>query len=147
MNELIRVANVKDVRKVKTFLEKACVSVEELESNIEHFVIMENSEKEVVATVGFQKDGHAGLLRSLVIVPTLTQDKILMLFKSVVRLAKESDIDQLFLVTNKEASLSFFELLHFQVVPKETVPSGLQEQSALLQTDNVDKLYVMCYQD
>ncbi|MBM7704068.1 GNAT family N-acetyltransferase [Metabacillus iocasae] len=147
MNERIQLATMNDVSRVNHFLQKADVSVEDLECHIEHFVIMENDKKELLATVGFQKEGASGLLRSLVIVPSLTQEKILMLFKSVVSLAKENGIDQLFLVTNKEASLSFFELLHFQIVSKESIPIGLQEQSNLLNTHNVDKLYVMCYQE
>ncbi|MEK1829631.1 hypothetical protein AAAC51_12490 [Priestia megaterium] len=102
-----------------------------MEEHIHQFVIMENEEGELLATVGFEKEGVDGILRSLVVSPSLMQSDILLLFKSIVQLAQKHGVKQLYLLTNKASSLHFFQMMNFQQISYSALPELLKEHSYL----------------
>ena len=125
----IRVATEIDVNRVKAFLDQSEVSSEGIEDSIDHFVLMEDVNQEIVATLGIERVEKNGLLRSLVVRPSIGQTDILTLFKSIISLAKDKEMDDLYLATNKESSVTFFELLGFEKVTKEILPKELMESN------------------
>ena len=129
MEKQIRVATEMDVNRVKAFLDQSEVSSDGIEDSIDHFVLMENSDHEIVATLGIERVEKNGLLRSLVVRTSVEQTDILTLFKSVMSLASNKEMNDLFLATNKEASVTFFELLGFEKISKENLPNELADSS------------------
>ncbi|MDT2044861.1 GNAT family N-acetyltransferase [Priestia flexa] len=147
MKEQLKLAEVKDCGRIQSFLTKAGISSEGVAESIHHFVIMEDENDELLATVGFEKDGEHGLLRSLVVSPSLMRSDILLLFKSIVQLAKKNDVHQLYLVTNKASSVQFFSMMNFQQIHYEELPGGLKHHSYLRNLPSLEQVYVMAYQD
>jgi N-acetylglutamate synthase-like GNAT family acetyltransferase len=107
------------------FVEKAGVSSEGFESLIDYFVMMENGENEIVACIGVEPNNEHGLLRSLVVSDKLKQAHILTLFQSIQTLAEQKGINNLFLVTNKEASVQFLALMGFKEIDRNLIPNQL----------------------
>jgi N-acetylglutamate synthase-like GNAT family acetyltransferase len=121
----LKIAEEKDLAKLTGFVEKAGLSSDGFESLIDYFVMMENGEHEVVACIGVEPMNEYGLLRSLVVSDKLKQAHILTLFQSIQTLAEQKGIKQLFLVTNKEASVQFLSLLGFEEIEKASIPNQL----------------------
>lgn len=121
----LKIAEDKDIEKVSTFVEKAGISSEGIATLIDYFVIMENGENEVVACIGVEPVNTNGLLRSLVVSDKLKQAHIVTLFQSIQTLSDKRGITDLFLVTNKEASVQFLSLMGFQKLKTELVPADL----------------------
>jgi N-acetylglutamate synthase-like GNAT family acetyltransferase len=121
----LKIAEDKDIHRLTEFVEKAGVSSEGFERLIDYFVMMENSEHEVVACIGVEPMNEHGLLRSLVVSDKLKQAHILTLFQSVQTLADQKGIENLFLVTNKEASVQFLSLMGFNEIEQTAIPNQL----------------------
>ena len=121
----LKVAERKDLRKLTAFVEKAGVNSDGFEGLIDYFVIMENDEHEVVACIGVEPMDEHGLLRSLVVSDKLKQAHILTLFQSIQTVAEQKGMKQLFLVTNKEASVQFLALMGFKEVARASIPEHL----------------------
>ncbi|MEK5444875.1 GNAT family N-acetyltransferase [Fredinandcohnia sp. FSL W7-1320] len=118
----IRTATEQDIEKVRAFLVQAEVSAEGIESIIDHFILLEDAEQQILATLGIERIEKDGLLRSLVISPGVDQTNLLTLFKSAISLAKHKEISRLYLATNKQASIQFFTMLGFGQVETNELP-------------------------
>lgn len=121
----LKIAEKQDIERLTMFVEKAGISSEGIADLIDYFVLMENGEKEIVACIGVEPVKNAGLLRSLVVSDKLKQAHIVTLFQSIQTLAEKRGITNLFLVTNKEASVQFLSLMGFQKVKPDLVPSDM----------------------
>lgn len=121
----LKIAEKQDIERLTMFVEKAGISSEGIADLIDYFVLMENGEKEIVACIGVEPVKNAGLLRSLVVSDKLKQAHIVTLFQSIQTLAEKRGITNLFLVTNKEASVQFLSLMGFQKLKPDLVPSDM----------------------
>jgi len=139
----IRVANHRDVQAVKTFLSRSEVSSDGIETIIDNFIIGENGNKQVVATLGIERLGGDGLLRSLVVTPEIEQTQILMLFKSAMSLAKHKELQHLYLATNKSASISLFSMLGFEKVDKDQLSPHLLTSPHMKQLVESEQTVIM----
>ncbi|QOR66524.1 hypothetical protein IM538_22660 [Cytobacillus suaedae] len=123
----IRVANENDINRLKEFLGQANVNADGVETIVDNFILMEDPKGNLVATLGIERLMKDGLLRSLVMSPKLDQTQILSLFKGISTLAKEKELENLYLATNKHASVEFFTMLGFGKVEVEELPDHLKE--------------------
>ncbi len=121
----LKIAENKDVERLTMFVEKAGISSEGIAHLIDYFVLMENGENEIVACIGVEPVNNTGLLRSLVVSDKLKQAHIVTLFQSIQTLSEKRGITDLFLVTNKEASVQFLSLMGFQNLNADLVPSEM----------------------
>ncbi|MEH7238877.1 GNAT family N-acetyltransferase [Bacillus sp. JJ1562] len=125
----IRTANVQDIEKVTAFLGQAEVSADGIESIIDHFILLEDAEQKILATLGIERIEQDGLLRSLVISQGVDQTNLLTLFKSAISLAKHKELKCLFLATNKQASIQFFAMLGFEQIEEDGLPENIKESN------------------
>jgi amino-acid N-acetyltransferase len=79
-----------------------------------------------------------GMLRSLVVSPGQADREIFVLFDQMVQLAKEKGMKSLFLATNKSVALPFFELMGFQKIEPETIPTEFYSSEHIRHVLNVD---------
>jgi len=121
----LKIAEKQDIERLTMFVEKAGISSEGIADLIDYFVLMENGEKEIVACIGVEPVNNTGLLRSLVVSDKLKQAHIVTLFQSIQTLAEKRGMTNLFLVTNKEASVQFLSLMGFQKLNSELVPAEM----------------------
>jgi N-acetylglutamate synthase-like GNAT family acetyltransferase len=144
MIKVIRKATKKDLAKFKSFLEKAGISHDGIEINtIDSFLLLENDMGEVEASIGIEKVGQGGLLRSLVITSSLKQTEIIQLFHQVLIHAADKKIQDLYLVTNKLLTLEFFHLLGFEIAEKNKMPTELSQSEHFLQSIEMENTVFM----
>lgn len=139
----IRSANIEDVAKLEAFLTKAGVSAEGLDSSIENFSLMENSDGELKACLGVEHVDNAGLLRSFVVSPEIAQPDLLLLFKRAFLTAKSQELQALYLVTNKMSAVSFFSSMGFEMVTQSELPESLLEKNHIKHVLTVDNSAIM----
>ncbi|WLR55296.1 hypothetical protein LC048_24000 [Mesobacillus subterraneus] len=139
----IRSAYQKDVPKLEAFLTKAGVSADGLNDFIENFSLMENQDGELKACLGVEPVDKAGLLRSFVVSPQIGQPDLMLLFKRAFLTAKNQELDELYLVTNKMSAVSFFSGFGFEMVNQSELPQALLEKSHIKQVLTVDNSAIM----
>jgi N-acetylglutamate synthase-like GNAT family acetyltransferase len=138
METMIRMATEQDLTNLVAFLEKANLGTEGLAETVEYFLVMEDGNGRLRATLGVEPFGDNGLLRSLVVSAGTTENDILMLFEQILRLAKEKELSHLFLATNKAGSVPFFEMLGFSTVEENELPEDLYQSEHIKNILGVD---------
>lgn len=140
----IRTANEMDIERVTSFLGQAEVSADGVESIIDHFILLEDAEQNIFATLGIERIEQDGLLRSLVITAKVDQTNLLTLFKSAISLAKHKELRQLFLATNKQASISFFNMLGFSKIEEQELPGHIKTSNHITQIlETTDPMFMV----
>ena len=114
MLKVIRQATSEDIHEVVSFLLKAGLSTEGIKNNIDCFMVVEDGDKNLIGTLGIEIHEKTGLLRSLVVTSSFESEELFALFQEILKLAKEKELTRLYLISNRKASLNFFDLLGFQ---------------------------------
>jgi N-acetylglutamate synthase-like GNAT family acetyltransferase len=140
---IIRTAEPKDLGEMMSFLGQAQVSTKGLAEQIDHFIVMEDFNSNLLGTLGIQRVEQDGLLRSLVISPKAEQTTILDMFQQILKLAKEKELKRLYLATNKIVSIEFFTLLGFRQKEIQEIPSYILETEHLEESLQLDETVVM----
>lgn len=121
----LKVAEEKDLNKLVTFAEKAGINSQGFHTLIDHFILMENGQHELVACVGIEPVEKDGILRSLIVSDILNEAHILTLFQSVQTLSEQKGIEHLYLITNNKASIHFLMMMGFEEIGKHRIPNHL----------------------
>ncbi|QFT90944.1 N-acetylglutamate synthase [Bacillus sp. THAF10] len=122
----MRTATNEDYWTLRSFLEQANISTARLEEKIENFILLEKEDGAICGTIGIEAYGDAGLLRSLVIGPSIKQFQLLQLFEHTQQHAKKQNLKKLYLITNKTNYIQFFELLNFYPQSLEAAPQEMR---------------------
>lgn len=130
----LRSATKEDQWALQVFLRQANISTIGLEEKIEDFIILEEEEQGICGTIGIETIGKDGLLRSLVIGPSVNQLHLLQMFEHTQQHARRKELDKLYLVTNKREYIQFFELLGFHPQEIHNVPTEITESPHLKET-------------
>jgi len=139
MQALIRRANREDLGSLRAFLARAGLGTDGLtEETIDYFLLLEQEDGRLKGSLGMEAFTEFGLLRSLVVSPGQAEKEIFVLFDQMVQLAKEKGMNGLFLATNKSVALPFFELMGFQRVEREELPSEFYHSEHIRHVLNVD---------
>ncbi|QQZ09223.1 GNAT family N-acetyltransferase [Heyndrickxia vini] len=124
--QVIRVGTHKDVEKVKSFLTKVGISTEGVERIIEYFVVIEDIDGGLIATLGIEPLDNIGILRSMVIHPSIKEEDLFTIFQHVYNLASNKKLSTLYLTTNKEKSLPLFRMAGFERIEKTHLPKEFE---------------------
>lgn len=143
MTTVIRAAETKDVQVMKSFLGQANVSTKGLEEQIDHFVVMEDANGSLLGTLGIQRIEQDGLLRSLVISKAADKTNILDMFRQILMLAREKELNRLYLATNKIVSIEFFALMGFNRKNLKDVPDHIRFSEHVMETLNLEETVIM----
>ncbi|MFJ7726006.1 GNAT family N-acetyltransferase [Neobacillus sp. NPDC097160] len=139
MQTLIRKANKQDLGRLRAFLSKANLGTDGLtDETVDYFLLLENKDGTLRGSLGMEAFGENGLLRSLVVSPGQADKEIFVLFDQMVQLAKEKGMKSLFLATNKSVALPFFELMGFQRMEREQLPTDFYHSEHIRHVLNVD---------
>jgi N-acetylglutamate synthase-like GNAT family acetyltransferase len=146
METMIRMATEQDLPNLVNFLEKANLGTEGVKETVEYFLLMEDENGSLRATLGVEPFGANGLLRSLVISAGMKENEILTLFEQILRLTREKSISNLFLATNKHTSVPFFEMLGFSAIEEEDLPEDLYQSEHIKNILTVDNSVFLKFQ-
>ncbi|SDN02002.1 GNAT family N-acetyltransferase [Bacillus sp. OK048] len=139
MQAVIRCANKDDLGALREFLTRANLGSDGLtEETVEYFLVLEDEDGAIKGTLGMEAFTECGLLRSLVVSPGQAEKDIVLLITQMMQVAKEKGMRSLFLATNKEVALPFFELLGFKKVGRDQLPVEFYSLEHILQVFNVD---------
>ncbi|MBU8905871.1 GNAT family N-acetyltransferase [Desertibacillus haloalkaliphilus] len=139
MSIVIRIAEEKDLLPIQRLVAKAGLSDSGIEQQVENFLVAED-DKKIVGTIGIEKVGVDGLLRSLVMQSDNWNAKIGLEFVQLaLAYAEKRGIETLYLLTKQ--STEFFEYLGFKEVGEQEVPKHLKESPHFSQfTSGVTKV-------
>ncbi|WP_456273044.1 GNAT family N-acetyltransferase [Bacillus sp. AK031] len=146
MLKTIRRAVENDKAAIQAFLEKAGLSAAGVGESISNFLIVEDEEGSINGTLGLEIHERTGLLRSLVVKPTMDGEDLFALFQEILQLGKEKELSTLYLVSNKQASVQFFHLLGFKQVDKSSYPEKLNQFTHAQQLSTVDNCTIMTFE-
>jgi len=139
MQALIRRANQEDLENLQAFLTRANLGTDGLTAEtIDYFLLLENEDGTIRGSLGMEAFGDHGMLRSLVVSPGQADKEIFILFDQMVKLAKGKGMKSLFLATNKSVALPFFELMGFQKIEREALPTEFSTSEHIRHVLNVD---------
>ncbi|PFO07947.1 hypothetical protein COJ85_04550 [Bacillus sp. AFS076308] len=139
MQSLIRRANQEDLENIREFLTRANLGTDGITAEtINYFLLLENEDGTIRGSLGMEAFNEHGMLRSLVVSPGQADKEIFVLFDPMVQLAKEKGMKSLFLATNKSVALPFFELMGFQKIERETIPTEFYTSEHIRHVLNVD---------
>jgi N-acetylglutamate synthase-like GNAT family acetyltransferase len=141
MEETIRKAEKKDIKRLESFLVEANLSAEGVADTIEYYSLLETKSGALRACIGIEPVNGVGMLRSFVVSEGTSQVQILMLFDRVIRIAEGNKLKALYLATNKESAVSFFNKIGFNTV--KDVPTVLYNHPHFEQVSSVDNSIIM----
>ncbi|MBP2243361.1 amino-acid N-acetyltransferase [Cytobacillus eiseniae] len=145
MEAIIRRANIEDIKRLEEFLEEAKLSKDGVESCVEYFLIMENQMGDIKATLGIEPLGEIGLLRSLAIRQGVDEieKSLFMLIEQILILAKDKQLQALYLASNKKNSSDFFRLMGFIEEEIENLPKVLCQSDHVKHILTVDNSFFL----
>ena len=147
MGIVIRIATEKDLLPIQHLLAKASLSERGIEQNIDNFLVVEDPEKKIIGTVGFEPIENDGLLRSLVMSSESWNAKIgLDFIELAVSYGKQKGYETLYLLTN--SSLPFFEYIGFRILEENEIPKHLKASEHFAQyVEGVTKVLSLSTKD
>ncbi|MCF6138917.1 GNAT family N-acetyltransferase [Pseudalkalibacillus berkeleyi] len=135
-----RPAETNDAPSIKQFVAQAGLSSEGIDQCIQTFIILETDKKKMAGTVGLERFGTDGLIRSLVLAKDYSSEELLLqLLKAIIRLADHQGVQTVYLLTRVT---SIFYALGFTEVPFEKMPEDLLNSPHLQQYDK-DQIAIM----
>lgn len=140
---IVRCAQAVDKDKLISFLHEANLGTEGVEEAIEYFLIMEDEQSSIQATLGIEPFGSFGLLRSLAMTSRAKENDLFIIFEQMLKLAREKQVMSLYLATNKPSSVQFFKLLGFEMVDQRDLPQKLFTSEHVNHILNVDNSLFM----
>jgi N-acetylglutamate synthase-like GNAT family acetyltransferase len=139
MQAVIRKAVKQDLGSLIEFLLKANLGTDGVTAEtIEYFLLVEDEFRKIKGSLGMVAFENCGLLRSLVVSAGQAEKEIFILFTQMLELAKEKGIRHLYLATNKTGAVPFFDLLGFQTIERDEIPSEFHRSEHIRQILNVD---------
>ncbi|WP_409252257.1 GNAT family N-acetyltransferase [Bacillus sp. SCS-153A] len=146
MLKTIRKAVEKDSQCIKAFLERAGLSSIGVEETVDNFLMVENEKGEIEGTLGLEIQEQSGLLRSLVVKPTMNSEDLFALFQEILQLGKEKQLSTIYLLSNKQASIQFFHILGFKQVDTTVYPEELNNFTHAKALSTVDNPTIMRFE-
>ena len=143
--KLLRTATHQDVTTILNFLGQANLSTTGVEESIEDFIIIEKENGEIAGTVGIERHGNNGLLRSLVLSQGFNQLQILELIEQTQQFAKKKGFENLYMFTNKQPFADFFQLIGFYPQEAHTIPEEIRKSPYVLETFTLEDCIVLAY--
>ncbi|MGM9926991.1 MAG: hypothetical protein ACI35P_03480 [Bacillus sp. (in: firmicutes)] len=108
----VRLGEKKDQSKIRKFIIQSDATY--VEDSL--FITVENEQRELMAVLGIQVFENVGLLRSFVFVLSFPTEKLPIFLERALVVAKENGCEKLYMATNKQDSIPFFEAFGFDQI-------------------------------
>ena len=126
----IRQAVADDLFAIEQLLAAAGLPIAGVEDNLAHFLLAVSPKKQILAVIGMEQSGSAGLLRSLAVDPGVQKQGIAAaLIIAALSQAKSAEINELYLLT--ETAESYLQRFGFKKISRSEIPASLLNNSAL----------------
>lgn len=124
MVSLIRRAKKEDYENILAFLENAMLNTTNVKECLANFLLLVDEDDHLKATIGLDYENNIGLIRSLVLLPTVTQKELIYLIEHMVQLANELEVEEVYLLTKKSTNAQLFHFFDFEEtgLSEEVIP-------------------------
>ncbi|WP_059104146.1 GNAT family N-acetyltransferase [Shouchella shacheensis] len=125
MGMVVRKSEPTDLLPLQRLIAKASKQEEGIEESLDRFLVVENEEGALVGTVGMEKTGAYGLLRSLIVDGNVATGGLMIEFLQVaLAYAKSEEVETVFALSANNIAL--FAPLGFEKVEEEKVPEAIR---------------------
>lgn len=135
VNRTIRIAKEQDMEQVVGILGQAGLSSAGVDENVDNFIVVENHQEKIIGAVGIEPIEKDGILRSLVITQEGGVDSLFELLECAVSLAKEKEMQHLYLLSKKATTSTLFQMFGFDKVDNP-IPEHIQNSEHVQNTTN-----------
>jgi amino-acid N-acetyltransferase len=132
MTQKLRMAEEKDLAYILKFVGQAGLNQQGIDENVDNFMLLEDGSGKISAIVGIEAVENDGLLRSLIFTRQTGHEHLLAFFQGMIESAKQKGLDKLYLLTNKQAMIQFFETFNFTCVSE--LPAHIRNSGHYKQT-------------
>ncbi|MCP8967937.1 GNAT family N-acetyltransferase [Ectobacillus ponti] len=122
----IRFARREDVPRLLEFLGQAGPVDERVQRIYPHFMLLEQ-DGAIQATIGCEQAGSVGLLRSMILSPSVDKGMLLQLLEIYLQQMQERGVTCMYLITTMPDALPLFRLFGFQAADTDEIPPQLAE--------------------
>ncbi|SDB86392.1 hypothetical protein [Shouchella lonarensis] len=144
MGMAVRKMEETDLLAVQAMLARARVETKIEQKACDQFVVIENEEGTLVGTVGLEKTGTYGLLRTLVLDAEKTYPAMMIEFLQVcIAYAQAEGVETLFAVSAGEMAL--LSALGFTKVTREMLPTEIAQLDHYQQVTQTEDATTWCY--
>lgn len=143
MEMTVRPAQPEDMKSLIIFLREAGLATAGAENMSDNFLILEDEIGNIQGTLGVERLGKCGLLRSLAVSHQVLEKDLLILFREMLKLAKSRAIENVYLGVNKPTTANLFFMFGFVIQEKSGLPTELLQSSHAKQILTVDNSVFM----
>ena len=136
------IAKNQDVEPAVKFMERAGMEVAQEEIESGKFILLKDDVHSIKGMIGIETCGEYGLLRSFLFLPE-AHAQVPALFETMLAIAREQGVEQVFLVSNKQQAKAFFEALQFTSCHTDEVPDKVKESPVVEKVCTMDNIYFM----
>lgn len=123
MPYIFRHATGRDMPQIEKLVHAAALNNRELDVN--HFVVLEKSDGTISAIAAIEPVKSDGLLRALVFLKEVNEEKLLLFFQGMIEKARQENYRYLFLLTKSMEHVPFFHSFGFELL--EHAPSHIEQ--------------------
>jgi amino-acid N-acetyltransferase len=140
----LRIANNDDVELLTKFIGRAGLTAVGINEHIDHFLIVEKDDGELLGTAGVEPHKNDGLIRSLVVKADGGTELLIEMFQFMISFAKQKKMNKLFLMTGSQKNTTqLFDLLGFKEVNEGEIPDHIQQSSHVKQLKDEKSAKIM----
>ncbi|MFC5775766.1 mechanosensitive ion channel protein [Ectobacillus antri] len=140
----MRFATERDVDNLIAFLGQADIDGKSIREIYGQFMVVEDENGTITGTIGYEKAGNLGLLRSLVLKSGVDQAQLLYLMQSFFFYLEKQAVEKLYLVTDKKQSVPLFHAFGFEAVEKSDVPHAVSELQHFKRSIERPGSFILC---
>lgn len=138
----MRFATEQDIPRLIAFLGQAMVGAENVASLVGQFLIYEDEQGEIQATIGYERSQTDALLRSLVLRPAMNPMHILALLQALLQSLQQKGMTSVYMIAKRKSDLPLFHMFGFQHVEK--VPKHITEMEHFKKNVDTDCIILNC---
>ncbi|WP_163099552.1 GNAT family N-acetyltransferase [Peribacillus alkalitolerans] len=125
------------------FIKEAGLSTDAVHNLSTDYFLLEDVEKKIIATIGIERFGEIGLLRSFVFSPGFTPNKIPAFLQQTLLIAHQNGISRLFLASHHSNSRALFQAIGFESFEKDQLPEDILSSTHVASLNDHENIFFM----
>lgn len=138
----MRFATEQDIPRLIAFLGQALEDAENVAPVALQFLIYEDEQGEIQATIGYERSQTDALLRSLVLRPAMNPMHILALIQTLLQSLQQKGMTSVYMIAKRKSDLPLFHMFGFRHVEK--VPKHITEMEHYKKNVDTDCIILNC---
>jgi amino-acid N-acetyltransferase len=140
---LMRKAESSDREGLIDFIKEAGLSTDAVHNLSTDYFLMEDVEKKIIASIGIERFGDRGLLRSFIFSTGFSPDKIPAFLQQTLLIAQQNGLSQLFLASHNSNSKALFQAIGFESFEKDHLPEDILLSTHVSSLNNNENIFFM----